>query len=77
MELRFLTRSLDLGQTTTTAAKMQLPLFLGVVSAVCVQAASSGSWGFSDATVSVHGKGSGVGGGVKEKYVLNSLGNIR
>ncbi len=27
----------------------------------------AGSWGFSDATVSVHGKRAGVGGGAKEK----------
>ena len=26
------------------------------------------SWGFSDATVAIHSKGAGVGGGFKEKY---------
>ena len=30
---------------------------------------AASSWGFDDATVSVQGKGSGIGGGLKEKYV--------
>ena len=29
---------------------------------------AASSWGFTDATVSVQGKGSGVGAGFKEKY---------
>ena len=28
---------------------------------------AASSWGFEDATVSVQGKGSGIGGGLKEK----------
>ena len=30
---------------------------------------AASSWTFSDASVSVQGKGSGVGGGLKEKFV--------
>ena len=30
---------------------------------------AASSWGFEDATVSVQGKGSGIGGGLKEKYI--------
>ena len=39
---------------------------------VCAPAlsAAASSWGFTDATVNVQAKGAGVGGGVKEKYVL-------
>ncbi|MCJ1313778.1 hypothetical protein MMC25_007458 [Agyrium rufum] len=40
-----------------------------IFSAQCASAASS--WGFSDATVSVSTKGSGVGGGNKEKLAEN------
>ena len=29
---------------------------------------AASSWSFEDATLSFHGKGAGVGGGVKEKY---------
>ncbi|KAL8703220.1 MAG: hypothetical protein Q9201_003606 [Fulgogasparrea decipioides] len=32
---------------------------------------SAASWGFEDATVSIHGKKTGVGGGIKEKLVEN------
>lgn len=31
--------------------------------------AVAGSWTFADGTVSVAGKGAGVGGGIKQKYV--------
>ena len=30
--------------------------------------AAASSWGFEDATVSISGKGAGVGSGFKEKY---------
>jgi oligosaccharyltransferase complex subunit delta (ribophorin II) len=43
-----------------------LQLLLLLSSAVHIYAAAS--WGFTDATVSVQGKGTGVGGGLKEKY---------
>jgi oligosaccharyltransferase complex subunit delta (ribophorin II) len=44
-----------------------LQLLLLLSSAVHIYAAAS--WGFTDATVSVQGKGStGVGGSLKEKY---------
>ena len=42
---------------------MQWLLSLCIVSLV-----SATSWGFDDATVSVHGKKAGVGAGLKEKY---------
>jgi len=32
------------------------------------------SWGFEDATLSIQGKGAGVGGAVKEKYVPGPIG---
>ena len=40
-------------------------LFLSATN-ICAAA----SWSFTDATVSVQGKGTGVGGGFKEKYDL-------
>ena len=44
-------------------------LFFLVASAV-----TASTWGFTDATVSVQGKGTGVGGGFKEKYENLALG---
>lgn len=44
---------------------------LVIFAAVSVTAASS--WSFDEATVSVHGKKAGVGGGLKEKSVLTSM----
>jgi oligosaccharyltransferase complex subunit delta (ribophorin II) len=44
-----------------------LQLLLILSSAITVCAATT-SWGFTDATVSVQGKGTGVGSGLKEKY---------
>jgi oligosaccharyltransferase complex subunit delta (ribophorin II) len=41
-------------------------LLLLFSSAITLCAAAS--WSFTDATVSVQGKGTGVGGGFKEKY---------
>jgi hypothetical protein len=45
---------------------MKLPslLLLAYLSSLALAASS---WGFTDATVAIHGKGSGVGG-IKEKY---------
>ena len=42
---------------------VQLILLVGSAS----QGLAAGSWGFTDATVSVKGKGTGVGAGTKEK----------
>lgn len=39
--------------------------------------AAASSWGFEDGTVSIIGKKTGVGGGLKEKYVLTAACNIR
>ena len=39
-----------------------------VVAILSAGAASAASWGFDDATITVQGKGAGVGGGLKEKY---------
>lgn len=52
-------------------SKQIISSFLSLCALVSVTAASS--WGFDDATVSVHGKKAGVGGGFKEKYALNPL----
>ncbi|KAF1990289.1 hypothetical protein K402DRAFT_389918 [Aulographum hederae CBS 113979] len=38
----------------------------------CASSVLAASWGFEDATISVQGKGSGVGGGVKEKFSAGS-----
>lgn len=46
--------------------------FLSLSSAVSAAA----SWTFEDATLTVSGKGAGVGGGVKEKYVLEVSGKL-
>ena len=32
--------------------------------------AAASAWGFEDATISIQGKKAGVGGGLKEKWVL-------
>ena len=50
--------------------KMRVPL-LRCVLFLCAAGAglAASSWGFDDATVSVQGKGSGIGGGLKEKWV--------
>ena len=34
---------------------------------------AASSWSFEDGTVTIQGKGSGVGGGVKEKYVQDMV----
>ena len=47
-------------------SRRPLQLLLLLSSAIITCAAAS--WGFTDATVSIQGKGTGVGGGVKEKY---------
>ena len=39
-----------------------------VISAWGLPLAFAASWGFNDATISVHGKKAGVGGGEKQKY---------
>ncbi|KAI9797673.1 MAG: hypothetical protein M1833_005334 [Piccolia ochrophora] len=44
-------------------------LFLGV--AIGTVHCGSSSWGFDDATLTIQGKGGGVGGGVKEKLTPN------
>ena len=46
--------------------RLTFPLLSVLLAATSVIAASS--WGFDDATVSMHGKKAGVGGGLKEKY---------
>lgn len=42
--------------------------FLLLIASLLTSVTAS-SWGFADATVSVQSKGSGVGGGVKEKSI--------
>lgn len=32
---------------------------------------AASSWGFDEASISVQGKGAGVGGGIKEKYAAS------
>ena len=44
-----------------------------LLSALLQLAAAASSWGFSDATVSITSKGSGVSGGLKEKYYTETL----
>ena len=46
--------------------RLQLLSPLLVLYAAALGGAAS-SWGFDDATISVQGKGAGVGGGLKEK----------
>jgi hypothetical protein len=41
-----------------------------IVSCAASSALAASSWTFDDATLTIQGKGAGVGGGVKEKYVL-------
>ena len=43
---------------------------------MCTPIITAASWGFEDATISVHGKKAGVGGGLKEKYVALSWSSI-
>ena len=43
-----------------------IPLVLLLLCTACSTLAAS-SWSFSDGTLNVQGKGSGVGGGIKEK----------
>jgi len=50
----------------------QVLLALGVISSV-----AASSWGFEDATVSLHGKKNEVGAGHKEKYEALPFGSSR
>ena len=47
-------------------------LSAALLSSVVSLAAAASAWGFSDATITVHGKGGGVGSGLTEKYSLGS-----
>ena len=47
-------------------ARYLAPVHLLVCSLALTSAGSS--WGFNDATISIQGKGSGVGAGFKERY---------
>lgn len=54
---------------------MQLPsllLQLGLLASAVAPTMAASSWGFSDATVSVQGKGAGVGAADKHKYDMRS-----
>jgi oligosaccharyltransferase complex subunit delta (ribophorin II) len=44
-------------------------LQLSLLAFTAVPTAAASAWGFTDATVSVHAKGAGVGSGLKEEYV--------
>lgn len=47
---------------------MRLPLLSSILSSTLLWSlVGAASWGFDDATVSIHGKKAGVGGGAKEK----------
>ncbi|GES62421.1 oligosaccharyltransferase subunit ribophorin II [Aspergillus terreus] len=46
-------------------------LSLGLLASTALPTAAASAWGFTDATVSVHSKGSGVGAGLKEKIPDN------
>ncbi|KAF9885815.1 hypothetical protein FE257_012286 [Aspergillus nanangensis] len=46
-------------------------LQLGLLASTAVPTVAASAWGFTDATVSVHSKGSGVGAGLKEKIPDN------
>ncbi|KAI4174870.1 MAG: hypothetical protein LQ346_008165 [Caloplaca aetnensis] len=51
---------------------MRLPLISSILfSTFLWSLVGAASWGFDDATVSIHGKKAGVGGGAKEKLVEN------
>ena len=47
---------------------MRHPILFPLLALCAGNLASAASWGFDDATISVQGKGAGVGGGLKEKY---------
>ena len=47
---------------------MRLSYDLALVAAVLGSQVCAASWAFEDATLTVQGKGAGVGGGAKEKY---------
>jgi hypothetical protein len=55
--------------TETIINKMRVPnvAFYGLGLLSACQTALGASWTFADATLTVQGKGSGVGGGLKEK----------
>lgn len=55
----------------TNNMRLQLLSPLLVLYAAALGGAAS-SWGFDDATISVQGKGAGVGGGLKEKQAFHS-----
>lgn len=48
-------------------------LALALLAASSPFCAAASAWGFEDATVSVHGKKSSAGVGLKEKYVAQPL----
>jgi hypothetical protein len=54
--------------TTNMRLPSVIPSAVLLLFTTCSTLAAS-SWSFSDATLSVQGKGSGVGGGIKEKCV--------
>jgi len=54
--------------------RFQSPLLsLSLLLSAATLGTATSLWGFDDATVSIHGKGAGVGGALKEKYVFDSL----